>query len=63
MKKRDSFLTAEHPTRGTLWAAFDGAAHHLQGRVAERRFPAFLSPFKSEQDARAALVSEGCSLE
>lgn len=57
------FVTASHPARGTLWAAIDEHAHHLTGQVAERRFNAFLAPFRSRADAEAALVSAGGKIE
>lgn len=53
------FLKASHRHRGTLWAAIDDQAHHLTGQVAERRFSAFLRPFKSVGEAQAALIAEG----
>jgi hypothetical protein len=58
MGKRN-YITAEHAERGTLYAGVDPAVHHIAGRVAESRFAARLSPFKSEAEARAALVAEG----
>lgn len=57
------FLTATHPKHGTLWAAIDEDVHHLTGRVAERRFAAFLAPFKSEAEAAAALIDAGAVLD
>lgn len=59
MAKADKYIVGTHPTLGTLWAAIDEGAHHLEGRVAERRFPAFLAPFRSRQEAEAALVKAG----
>jgi hypothetical protein len=56
---RASVITAEHPGRGTLYAVVDTRAHHVDGQVAERRFGAFLSPFRSQQEAQAALVAAG----
>lgn len=56
------FVTALHPTRGTLWAAIDERTHHLEGRIAERRFGAFLAPFRSRKEAEAALIAAGCRL-
>lgn len=55
----DKFVTAEHPQRGTLWAAIDASTIQAEGRVAERRFPAFLAPFRSREEAEAALVEAG----
>ena len=56
------FVTATHPARGALWAAIDERTHHLEGRIAERRFTAFLAPFKSREEAEAALIAAGCRL-
>lgn len=50
------FMTANGKT---LWAGIDDTAHHLTGRVCERRFAAFLAPFKTEQDAIEALLEAG----
>lgn len=57
------FLTATHPKHGKLWAAIDETAHHLAGRVCERRFSAYLAPFISEADAAAALLEAGGTLD
>jgi hypothetical protein len=57
------FLTGSHPQRGTLWVAIDEQTHHLSGEVAERRFSAFLRPFKSTREAEAALVAAGAVLD
>jgi hypothetical protein len=50
------FLTANDRT---LWAAIDPDSHHLEGKVRERRFAAYLEPFKSEEEAAAALLEAG----
>jgi hypothetical protein len=50
------FLTANG--RG-LWAGVDPDTHHLEGRVSERRFGAYLAPFKTEEEAAAALLEAG----
>jgi hypothetical protein len=63
MARPDKFVTAEHPTRGTLWACVDPSAYSTEGKVAERRFAAFLTPFKNREEARAALIAEGCQIE
>ena len=52
-------ITAEHPKLGTLYAAIDPRAHHVVGRVAGRRFGAFLAPFPDEALAKAALNAAG----
>lgn len=56
------YVTASHPALGTLWAAIDERTHHLAGRIAERRFSAFLAPFRSREEAEAALIAAGCRL-
>lgn len=53
------FLIGHHPRRGLLWASIDTTSHHLEGQVAERRFAAYLAPYRSEEDARAALIAAG----
>lgn len=55
-------LTAEHPTRGTLWAAVDPSVHHIVGRVAESRFAARLAPFKCLAEAEVALTAAASQL-
>ena len=47
----------------SLWAGIDEAAHHLSGRVCERRFGAYLAPFRTEEDAIAALLEAGAVLD
>lgn len=56
---KPNYITAEHAERGTLYASFDASVHHLTGTVAESRFAARMSPFKSEAEAEQALVSAG----
>lgn len=58
MNKRN-YITAEHSERGTLFAAFDPFVHHLTGCVADSRFAARMSPFKSEAEAEQALTAAG----
>jgi hypothetical protein len=53
------FLIGHHPRRGELWAAVDPNMHHLQSAIGERRFAAYLSPFRDEDSARAALIAAG----
>lgn len=55
-------LRGEHPERGPLYAGVDPGAHHVKGRVAPLRFAAFLAPFRSDQDAREALLAAGAML-
>jgi hypothetical protein len=61
--KRGAYITAKHPECGTLWAAVDPNCHHLEGKVEELRFSAFLCPFRSDDDARAALTAAGALVE
>lgn len=63
MAKADRYVTGAHPELGRLWAAVDPAAHHSEGRVAELRFSAFLTPFRGVEEARAALIAAGAVLE
>lgn len=48
-------------TEGPLFAACDPDAHHVEASVATRRFPAILSPFRTEEAARLALIRAGGS--
>jgi hypothetical protein len=50
------FITANDRT---LWAAIEPDTRCEQPRVGERRFPAYLAPFKSEEAAVAALIAAG----
>jgi len=52
------FLVARHPTRGRLWACI-GELHHGTPGVGETRFGAYLKPFPTEDEARAALSLAG----
>lgn len=54
-----TFLIGTLPTGEKLWAAVDSAAHHLQPRIGERRFVAYLAPYPNEAAARHALEAEG----
>ncbi len=49
-------LTAEHPTRGHLFAAVDPTARFIVPSVEGSRFAARLHPFPCEQSARDALA-------
>lgn len=57
-----NLAVGHHPQRGTLYAVIDASAHHVVGAVADLRFAAFLTPFRSRQEAEAALVAAGCSI-
>lgn len=53
-----SFLIANIGGK-TIWAAVDPDCLCTAPGVTDRRFTAFLSPFKSEAEARAALTDAG----
>lgn len=53
-------LTGQHQTSGKLWAAVDPTVHHVEGEVRETRFGARLAPFRSVDEAQAALIAVGC---
>ena len=55
------FLIGQHPDRGALWAAIEPAAHHVNASIADRRFAAYMAPFRSEAEARVALVAAGAN--
>lgn len=59
------FITAEMPDGSTIFAAIDTRARFVEPKVAERKFGAFLTPFPSLLEAKAALVAAGgkCVLE
>lgn len=44
-----------------LYAAFDQAARFCATAPAERKFAALLTPYRTEDDARAALVAAGAA--
>jgi len=48
-------ITAATASGATLWAAFDPSVHHVVGKVADSRFAARLAPFRSREEAEAAL--------
>ena len=50
------FVTANGKT---LWVGIDETAHHLDGRVCERKFGAYLAPFRTEDEAIGALLEAG----
>jgi hypothetical protein len=51
-------LTANGP-KGPLFAAVVPTARFVEAAVADRRFGALLKPFRSDDDARAALTAAG----
>lgn len=56
-----AFIVGQHATRGRLFAAIDPRAHHVEGQLAERKFPAFLTPFRTVEEAEAALIAAGAA--
>ena len=42
---------------GTVFAAFDAAARFTEPKIADTRFGALLTPFRSQADALAALAA------
>jgi hypothetical protein len=45
-----------------LYAAVDPAARYCESKVAEMRFAALLTPFRSEADALVALKAAGAAV-
>lgn len=56
---RTDVVTAQHAELGDLFAAYDPTSHHLSPGVRTSRFAAFLAPFRSRDEAEAALLQEG----
>jgi hypothetical protein len=54
------FLTANEKS---LWAAIEPDTRCDDPRVCERRFPAYLAPFRTEEDAISALLDTGAVLD
>lgn len=52
-------IAADHDERGRLFAAFDPTAHHVQPGVRDSRFSAFLAPYRTREEAEAALIAAG----
>ena len=55
-------LKAEHPEKGTYFAAVDPEVRHIEGKVAQTRMGAFLAAFKTEVAACEALLAVGAVL-
>ena len=53
------FLIGKLPSGEQCWAAIDPTARYTEHAIAERRFGAYLRPFTTEEDARAALIAAG----
>lgn len=58
-----ALLIAEHPERGRLFAAVDPSVHHIEAGIRDSRFGARLAPFRTREEAEAALVAAGAVLE
>lgn len=54
------FVTAND---GTLWAGICPDTHHVEPKVCDRRFAAYLAPFRSEEDATVALLAAGAVID
>jgi hypothetical protein len=54
-----TMLQGERPAGGTLFAAVDPSAHHVEGKTGDSRFAALLTPFRSEAEAKGALAAAG----
>lgn len=63
MQPTTTFLVASLANGEVRWAAIDPYARHPEGRVCERRFPAYCAPFVQEVDARQALLEAGAEPE
>ena len=61
--RKPNYIVGEHRERGALYAAFDSTVHHIEGRVCDSRFSARMAPFKSRDEAEAALRAAGCAAE
>lgn len=57
------FITASHPQHGKLWAAIDPESRVPEPRVCERKFSAFMRPFRTDDAAIQALLAAGGGLE
>ena len=62
MAKSSSIIAGKHPDAGDMCAAVDPAARYCESKVAEMRFAALLTPFRSEADALAALTAAGATV-
>jgi hypothetical protein len=52
-------VSAEHATKGRLFAAFDASVHHVDPAVRSNRFGAWLAPYESREEAERALIAAG----
>lgn len=56
------FITGDCDDSGRLFAAWDPDAHHVEPGVRGSKFAAFLSPFRTLEDAERALLDAGAVL-
>lgn len=61
MREPPKFLIGVLATGEQRWAGIDVNAHHLEGRVSDRRFAAYWAPYRSEEEARQALIAVGAT--
>ena len=54
------FLTGRRRDGSMIWASIDQGAHHVESETCERRFGAYLRPFKDQESARRAIIAAGC---
>lgn len=53
------FLVGKLGNGRQAWASIDPRAHHTEAAIAERRFSAYMRPFRDEEAARRALIAAG----
>ena len=58
-----TFVTGEHPVEGKLWAAVDASTRFTVPKVADARFAALLTPYRTLSEARAGLEAAGAVVE
>lgn len=59
MAAKPLIIDAAHDQLGRVFVAVDPAARYVEGKVANCRLGALLSPYADEQAARAALAAAG----
>ena len=59
MQQSTQFLIGKLVNGSERWAAFDGSFHYHESRIGERRFEAYLAPYRDEDSARKALTAAG----
>jgi hypothetical protein len=57
MTAKTSIIAGKPHARVTLFAAVDPAAHHVEAKVGETRFAALLTLFRTDAEARTALIA------